>query len=187
MTRRYKLLNQQVFESGKYRLVPIRHEDRYAIMQWRNEQIYHLRQAEPLTKEKQNWYFENVVDQLFDQEQPDQMLFSFLEGEECIGYGGLVHINWVDRNAEVSFIMNTDLEKDGFSSNWGIYLEHLEKVAFEALKFHKLYVYAFDIRPHLYQALESNSYFLDARLKEHCYFLGEYIDVVIYAKLNPAR
>jgi hypothetical protein len=55
------------------------------------------------------------------------------------------------------------------------------------LKFHKLYVYAFDLRPHLYEALESNAYFLDARLKEHCCFQGEFKDVVIHSKLNPAR
>ena len=185
--RTYKCLNQQVFESGAYRLVPIRHEDRYAIMQWRNEQIYHLRQAEPLTKEKQDWYFENVVGKLFGQEQPDQILFSFLKGEECIGYGGLVHINWMDQNAEVSFIMNTALEEKAFKKLWDKYLELLEKAAFEDLSLYKLYVYAFDLRPHLYEALESNSYFLDARLKEHCCFQGEFKDVVIHAKLNPAR
>lgn len=183
----YKCLNQQVFESGDYKLVPIRHKDRYAIVKWRNEQIYHLRQAEPLTKEKQDWYFENVIAKLFDQEHPDQILFSFLKGEECIGYGGLVHINWVDRNAEISFIMSTDLEETGFKRLWSAYLILLEEMAFSVLKFHKLYVYAFDLRPHLYKALESNSYFLDARLKEHCRFQGEFKDVVIYAKMNPVR
>ena len=185
--RTYKCLKQQTFTSGEYSLVPIRHEDRYEIMKWRNEQIYHLRQAEPLTKEAQNAYFENVVAKLFDQEQPNQILFSFLKGEECIGYGGLVHINWIDKNAEISFIMNTALEEGGFSLNWSIFLEHLEKVAFEELKFHKIYVYAFDLRCHLYEALESNAYFLDARLKEHCRFQGVFKDVVIHAKINPAH
>lgn len=183
----YKVLRKQVFQKDGYLIVPIRHEDRYAIMQWRNVQIYHLRQAEPITKEKQDWYFENVVAQLFDQEQPDQILFSFLKGEECIGYGGLVHINWVDRNAEISFIMSTDLEEKGFKRLWSAYLTLLEEMAFSVLKFHKLYVYAFDLRPHLYEALESNSYFLDARLKEHCCFKGEFKDVVIHAKLNTLR
>jgi hypothetical protein len=51
---------------------------------------------------------------LFEQQQPSQLLFSFLENDKCIGYGGLVHINWIDSNAEISFIMNTQLEKDRF-------------------------------------------------------------------------
>lgn len=181
---RYNALTKQVYTLNEYSLVPIRMEDRYDIMKWRNEQIYHLRQAEPLTKERQDWYFENVVAQLFEQEQPDQILFSFLKGGKCIGYGGLVHINWMDHHAEISFIMNTALEEEGFKKLWRKYLELLEKVGFENLSLHKLYVYAFDLRPHLYEALESNGYFLDARLKEHCYFQGAYKDVVIHAKMN---
>jgi RimJ/RimL family protein N-acetyltransferase len=180
----YKVLNKQVYHSGSFSLVPIRFSDRFSIMQWRNQQIYHLRQAEALTCDKQDAYFKEVVSALFDQEQPNQILFSFLKSTNCIGYGGLVHINWVDKNAEISFIMDTDLEEKYFSENWSSYLELLEKVAFGELKLHKLYVYAFDLRPHLYTMLEENSYFLDARLKEHCYFQNQYIDVVIYSKVS---
>jgi RimJ/RimL family protein N-acetyltransferase len=158
-------------------------DDRYKIMQWRNEQIYHLRQAKPLTKEKQDWYFENLVAKLFEQQEPNQLLFSFLKGDDCIGYGGLVHINWTDQHAEISFIMNSELEDEFFEKNWTTYLNLLEKVAFEDLGFHKLFVYAFDLRPHLYTMLERNMYFLDARLKEHCLFNGQFKDVVIHAKL----
>jgi len=181
---KYKILVNQIFSNGKYSLVPIRTSDRYAIMKWRNEQIYHLRQNRPLTKKDQDAYFENIVSQLFDQEYPNQILFSFLENEKCIGYGGLVHINWTDKNAELSFIMDTALEDDFFSFHWQTYLELIEKVAFEDVKFHKVYVYAFDLRPHLYQALEQVGYFKDAVLKEHCFYNGKFIDVVIHSKLN---
>lgn len=179
----YKALNKQAFTLDDYSLIPIRREDRYDIMKWRNKQIYHLRQAEPLTKEKQDEYFDKVVAKLFDQEQPSQLLFSFLKNGECIGYGGLVHINWIDKHAEISFIMNTALEDKFFKTNWSAYLKLIEKVAFGDLKLHKLFVYAFDLRPHLYTMLENNSYFLDARLKEHCFFNGQFKDVVIHAKL----
>lgn len=178
----YKVLNKQEFTSGEYKLVPIRIKDRYKIMQWRNEQIYHLRQSEPLTMEMQDAYFENVVSKLFDLEQPDQILFSLLKGDQSIGYGGLVHINWVDKNAEVSFVMNTDLEKEYFTSYWQLFTSLLDQVAME-LKFHKLYVYAFDLRPHLYKALEKCGYFKDAVLKDHCFFEGLFKDVVIYSKI----
>lgn len=180
----YKILSKQCWENGAFQIVPLRYEDRYPIMQWRNEQIFHLRQSEPLTKEKQDWYFDNVVAQLFDQEQPDQILFSFLNGSECIGYGGLVHINWLDLNAEISFIMNTEYEKTEFESNWTKYLKLIEKVAFVDLSLHKLYVYAFDLRPHLYKVLVKNNYFLDARLRDHCFFEGQAKDVVIHSKIN---
>lgn len=179
----YKVLNKQIFTVGDYSLVPIRFEDRMDIMKWRNEQIYHLRQSKPLTEEDQNNYFKNVVSKLFDREQPDQILFSFLKNGVCIGYGGLVHINWVDKNAEISFIMDTCLENDLFQDFWSEYLSLIEMVAFNELSLHKVYVYAFDLRPHLYEVLVSNKYFLDARLKEQCFFNGRFIDVVIHSKI----
>lgn len=181
----YKVLNKQVFSSGEYSMVPIREEDRYDIMNWRNEQIYHLRQSQPLTKEKQDKYFDSVVSKLFEQEKPNQILFSFLKNEKCIGYGGLVHINWIDRNAEISFVMDTELENDFFNSYWSKFLNMLEEVAFKNLKLHKLFVYAFDLRPKLYLSLEKKNFFHDATLKEHCLFNQKYIDVVIYSKLAP--
>ena len=48
----------------------------------------------------------------------------------------------------------------------------------------KIQTFAFDIRPHLYPVLEGFNFKLEARLKEHCYFNGEYIDVLIHAKIN---
>ena len=180
----YVCLKNQIFTSGDFSLVPIRMEDRYDIMQWRNEQIYHLRQNKPLTKEDQDAYFEHVVTKLFDQEQPNQILFSFLKKGVCIGYGGLVHINWIDKNAEVSFIMNTELEQDYFSNHWTVFLQLIEQVAFKELQFHKLYTYAFDLRPHLYEIIENVGFVKEVRLKEHCFFNGEYKDVLIHGKLN---
>lgn len=179
----YKILNKQVFTQGAYSIVPIRYEDRFDIMKWRNEQIYHLRQSEPLTIEKQNSYFDNVVSLLFEQEKPTQLLFSYLENDICIGYGGLVHINWIDKNAEISFIMNTELENKEFHKHWGIFLELLEQLAFKELKLHKLYTYAFDLRPHLYEALELKGYQKEAVLNEHCFFEVKYKDVIIHSKI----
>lgn len=180
----YKILQKQIYTFEHYSIVPIRYEDRFDIMKWRNEQIYHLRQNEPLTAEKQNTYFNTVVSKLFDADKPEQILFSYLENEICIGYGGLVHINWIDNNAEISFIMNTDLEKKYFDKHWGIFLQLLKEVAFDELKLHKIYTYAFDLRPHLYQVLEKNGFTKEAVLKDHCLCNDEYKDVVIHSLIN---
>lgn len=180
----YKCLSSQIVELDNFKIVPLRYEDRLDILKWRNEQIFHLRQNKSLTVEDQENYFSAIVDKLFDQEQPNQILFSYLENGKCIGYGGLVHINWIDKNAEISFIMNTELEKNNFQINWVKYLSLIEKVAFEDLKFHKIFTYAFDLRPHLYLALQDASFIEETRLKEHCFFDGKYIDVVIHSKIN---
>lgn len=182
--KKYSVLAKNVFQMGELSIVPIRYEDRFSIMQWRNEQIYHLRQDKLLTKIDQKNYFQNVVAQLFEKNQPEQILFSFLKDKECIGYGGLVHINWIDRNAEISFIMETSQEKEHFSEYWKAYLKLIEKVAFEELNLHKIYTYAFDLRPHLYEAFEKAGFKKEAVLKEHCLFEGKFIDVVIHSKIN---
>lgn len=185
--RSYRVLKNQVFENGKYSIVPIRSDDRHDIMKWRNEQIYHLRQNKPLTITDQEKYFFNVISKTFKQDKPNNILFSFLENDKCIGYGGLVHINWIDKNAEISFIMNTNLEKNHFDSHWNTFLSLIEKVGFEDLNFHKLFTYAFDIRPNLYPALESAGFSKEAVLKEHCFIEGKFRDVIIHSKKNKIK
>ena len=180
----YICLQHQEQHLGDYSIVPLRYEDRFSIMKWRNEQIYHLRQARPLTEDDQQRYFDNVVSKLYDNPKPDQILFSYLEKGVCIGYGGLVHINWIDRNGEISFIMDTKLEAEHFAEHWSNYLTMLKSVAFDDLGLHKIYTYAFDLRPHLYTMLEANGYKREATLKEHCLFNGEYKDVVLHSLWN---
>ena len=181
---RYKSLKSQVFEKNNYKIVPIRCEDRFDIMNWRNEQMYHLRQNSLLTTKEQDMYFKKVVNKLFEKETPNQILFSYLKGGKCIGYGGLVHINWIDKNAEISFVLNTNLESNEFSFHWSNYLGLLEQVAFKELFLHKIFTYAFDLRPHLYPVLEHEKYKNTAILKEHCFFEDTFIDVYIHEKKN---
>ncbi|MDA9262621.1 GNAT family N-acetyltransferase [bacterium] len=178
----YKILDEQIFTSGHYMLVPIRSKDRYKIMKWRNEQMFHLRQDKELTVEDQDVYFENTVAKLFNQDQPKQILFSFVKDKECIGYGGLVHINWKQRIAEVSFLMDTELEKVQFKKLWLLYLDMIEKVAFSELDLVKIYVYAFDLRPHLYPILTLSGFVFDERIKNKIQYKNNCIDVVIHSK-----
>ena len=184
MNTNYKVLNKQTFSRGSHRIVPIRMEDRYAIMQWRNEQIFHLRQNKPLNEEDQDTYFNTAVAGLFGQEQPGQILFSYLDGDECIGYGGLVHINWIDQNAEISFITNTSIKDEQYKFHMSTFLSLIEEVAFNELAFHKLFTYAFDVRPHIYPILEMNGFKKEAVLTEHCLFNGDFKDVIIHTKFN---
>jgi RimJ/RimL family protein N-acetyltransferase len=121
---------------------------------------------------------------LFIQQEPPQILFAFFHDEVFVAYGGLVHINWLDGNAEISFLMDTSREANFFAQYWTGWLTMIEQVAFSDLKLHKLYTYAFDVRPHLYPVLENSGYYREAELKEHCHFHGEWKSVVIHSKLN---
>ncbi|MHC8949275.1 GNAT family N-acetyltransferase [Sphingobacterium hungaricum] len=182
--KEYRVLSTNRFEFANFTLVPIRYEDRLLIMEWRNEQLYHLRQSKPLNENDQENYFNAVLRNVFSEQAPQQLLFSYLENNVCVGYGGLVHINWIDKNAEISFIMNTKLERDYFSVHWASFLQILEKVAFAELNLHKIYTYAYDLRPHLFSTLESSGYKKEAILKEHCLIGNEFKNVVIHSKFK---
>lgn len=183
MQRIYKCLQQQEFTDGNYKLVPLRDEDKYAIMKWRNEQIGILRQKELLTKEKQELYFSNVVDKLFVLEKPNQLLFSFFENDIFIGYGGLVHIDWESKNGEISFLTATERnsEPSQFANDWQCYLKLLKKIASLHLNFVKIYTYAYDIRPNLFPVLIESDFVEEARLKEHVFINNKWFDVLIHS------
>ena len=54
------------------------------------------------------------------------------------------------------------------------------------LNFHKIYTYAYDLRPKLYEVMIDSGYFKDAILKDHVCSKGSYLDVVIHSKLNKS-
>ncbi len=181
----YDILNKRIFTHNQAELVPIRYEDRLLIMKWRNEQMYHLRQSQPLDQDNQDKYFKETVSKLFKKINPEQLLFSYLENSELVGYGGLVHIDWEKRKAEVSFIMNTELEKDYFDHHWSNYLHLIERVAFDDLLFNSIHTYAYDLRPHLYKTLENNGYRIVTHLKDEITIQNQLKDVLIHQKNNP--
>ena len=153
-------------------------------MKWRNDQIYHLRQKALLTEKSQDIYFANIIKPLFEQDEPEQLLFSYLKNGECIGYGGLVHINWIDSNAELSFLISTELEDNEFDLHYTNYLKFINILISEELSLHKVYSYAYDLRPDLYSLFEKNEYKFEARLSDHILFEGKFIDVVIHSLIK---
>ena len=181
---KYKALSKNIFQSGEYQIVPLRYKDRLDIMKWRNEQMYHLRQSKVLTEENQENYYINIVSKLFEQNKPNQLLFSFLKNDKCIGYGGLVHINWKDKNAELSFIMDTSLEEDYFNYHWKIFLKLIEQPSFKYLSLYKLNTYAFDVRPKLYIALEESGYKKESVLENQHVIENIFKNIIVHSKKN---
>ena len=65
-----------------------------------------------------------------------------------------------------------------------MFLSLIEQVAFKDLNFHKIYTYAFDLRPKLYDVLIDCDYLEETRLKDQCFFDDKFIDVLIHSKTN---
>jgi len=181
----YAALSKNTFTRDDFSIVPIRPEHRFSIMKWRNEQIFHLRQNKILSSEDQDTYFSEVVHPLFRAEKPNQFLFSYYYQGVFCGYGGLVHINWVDSHAEISFLINTELEAIDFELHWSAYLKLIGELAFDTLKLNKIYTFSYNLRPRLYPVLASNGFTEDARLREHIFIENRRVDALIHSKLNP--
>ncbi len=181
--RRYKCLPFTEFGNQDYKLVPIRDSDKYLIMEWRNEQIEILRQDKRLTKGDQETYFATVVAKLFEKDFPGQLLFSVLEKDALVGYGGLVHIDWTNMHAEISFLTATarNREKDQVIDDWKRFLKIIREISSLYLNFVKIYTYAFDVRPFLYQAFTDSNFIEEARLKKHVIISGRAYDVLIHS------
>ncbi len=76
------------------------------------------------------------------------------------------------------------MEEIEFDKHYTNYLKFIEVLAFEILNLHKVYSFAFDLRPHLYSVFEKNGYNFDAKLTNHIFFNGKYIDVIIHCRLK---
>ncbi|MDO7853447.1 GNAT family N-acetyltransferase [Hymenobacter convexus] len=182
----YRPLSQADYRWHDYQLVPIRYEDREPIQAWRNAQLEVLRQAAPLTVEQQDAYFQRVVMPLFEQEQPGQLLFSLLHRGELVAYGGLVHISWADLRAEVSFLVAPERAADAviYRQDFRAHLRLLGKVAFEELKFNRLFTETYDIRPAHVAILEESGFRLEGRLRQHIQLApGTFADSLMHGQL----
>ncbi len=189
MIRSYNCLSVQEYLYNDYKLSPICDENISSIMKWRNEQMNILRQNELLTKEKQIAYYEKSIWPTMLQNRPNQILFGLYYKNEFVGYGGLVHISWMDNRAEVSFLVNTERLKDNtiYESDMTNYLSLIKKVAFGNLKFNRLFTETYDIRPLHISILEKSGFVLEGRMKEHTFIDNKYIDSLIHGCLNTVK
>ena len=179
----YKILANQKFKFEDFEITPIRFEHRYQIMDWRNEQINLLRQKNKLTKQEQDNYFKKIIFKQFQLQKPTQILFSFFYQNKLIGYGGLVHINWIHKNAEISFLLKTELnKKNTYHESFKIFLFLIEKVAI-SINLHKIFTYGYDLFQYRFYPLIELNFHKEATLKKHKKINGKLIDILIYSKI----
>jgi len=179
----YKILENQKFKFEDFEITPIRFEHRYQIMDWRNEQINFLRQKNKLTKQDQDNYFKKIIFKQFQLQKPTQILFSFFYQNKLIGYGGLVHINWIHKNAEISFLLKPELsKKNTYHESFKIFLFLIEKVAI-SINLHKIFTYGYDLFQYRFYPLIELNFHKKSTIKKHKKINGKLIDILIYSKI----
>ena len=180
---KYAVLTKNIHSFNSYSIIPIRYEDKYEIMNWRNDQISILRQEKLLTKEVQNKYFNEVVYKTFYQKEPEQILFSFLLKGVLIGYGGLVHIDWRKKTAEISFLIKSKFDKINFQKYWSVYLRLIERVAFQNLNLTEIFTFSFIKRKRFEKLILSQGYIFKFKTNEFKKS-NQIIESQIHAKKN---
>ena len=172
-------------ESG-YQLIPIRVEDLELIRLWRNAQMDVLRQQAFISQAEQDHYFKTQIAPSFEQEQPKQILFSFLLNNICIGYGGLVHINWQARRAEVSFLVDPVRAADFLclQTDFFHFLQLLCQIAFTDLTFNRLCTETFVFREDHIEIMEKIGFQKEGILREHVYKKGRFYDSILHGLLR---
>ena len=185
--------------SGAYRVMPraclgddtlsiraIREEDIESVRLWRNAQMDVLRQSEPISSEAQVRYFTEKVWPEQALREPAQVLLAIERQGVLIGYGGLVHIAWVHRRAEVSFLLDpsrtTDLTR--YRSDFLAFLQLVKTLAFDDLKLQRLYTETYAIRQHHLSVLEAADFRLEGTLRQHVIIDGRPVDSLFHGCLD---
>ena len=169
-----------------YELTSVKMEDSDPIMKWRNDQMSALRQSAPLTQIEQKAYFDNVVKPSFTQKKPDLVLLRLTYQNTLIGYGGLIHINWTDRKAKVSFLLETERAKDSFQygRDCSIFLNLIMKCAFDSLDLNKIFTHSYTHRPFLINSIEASGFRREGMLRQDTKVDGQWVDAVIASCLK---
>ena len=179
----YKCLANQIYDFNNYSLVPIREEDIQDIRRWRNDQSDVLRQEKLLTYDDQIKYYNYVIKKSFSEEKPSMILFSFLFENKCIGYGGLTNIDWISKNAEISFIVDTNRTHNNeiYEKDFSTFLHLIKNLAFVILNLQKLFTETYDIRPKHVAILEKFGFELESIVKNHKTINGKKISVLFHS------
>jgi len=174
------------FADNEYTIVPIREIDMLEIAKWRNEQIDILRQNVILTDQDQKGYYDRHVVPSFSETKPKIILFSYLEHNMCIGYGGLTNIDWENKRAELSFLLETERAKNvqQYRRDFSYFLHLLKRVVFNELRFNRIFTETYDVRTDHILVLEENGFVLEGRLKQHVVIRGRFVDSLIHGCLR---
>lgn len=184
--KKYKVLNKEFYSYNDYSLVSIREEDIYLIKIWRNSQMDVLRQKKILTDQDQQQYYLNIIAPAYNELHPEQILFSYLFDNKCIGYGGLTNIDWESRRAEMSFLDATERTKDKnlYKIDFKTFITIIKTIIFDELDFNRLFTETYDIRQLHIEVLENNGFQFEGRMKHHVLINGEFKDSLIHGLLK---
>jgi 2-polyprenyl-3-methyl-5-hydroxy-6-metoxy-1,4-benzoquinol methylase/RimJ/RimL family protein N-acetyltransferase len=182
----YACFTRQSISYQDYTIRTVEPGDIECIREWRNAQMDVLRQKKEISPAEQLAYYEqHIWPNLGDLHTPN-LLVAYLEGGRLIGYGGLVHISWEDRRAEVSFLLDPVRTSDShrYEADFLAFLHLIKTLAFDDLKLHRLFTETYSNRRGHISVLEAADFSLEGVLRRHVIVDGQPVDSLIHGCLN---
>ena len=130
---------------------------------------------------QKNWF-----KSLFLENPPKNIMFGILNNKNSmIGVCGLTYIDWKNRNAEISIILDDSkqkFEKEAIEVI-GIILDY----GFDELGLHRIWAEIFEIAPDRIRLFEKVNFINEGRLKEKLWRDRKWYDSFIFAKLSDGK
>ena len=173
-------------EQGGLAVEAVRPSDIESIRRWRNAQLRVLRQSARISPSEQAAYYRKNVWPDMRSRKPLNILLRYLDKRGLVGYGGLVHIAWEHRRAEVSFLLRTDLANtpDECSRYFPGFLDLVKALAFADLGLNRLHTETYAIRKRHIAALEQAGFRREGILRKHIWIDNKPIDSMVHGCLR---
>ena len=184
---KYKILPTHNLSLGKLSFAEIQSNHLERIRRWRNAQMKILRQTKEISQQEQKSYFRDRVFSELVSDCPKQILVGIEWNEKFVGYGGLVHIDWNARKAEVSFLLDTKIKEGSqlFVDIFSCYLQLVQIAAFEKLELNRISTETYSFRTSVISTLNANGFLLEGTLRETYFWEGRFFNSLIHSKLIP--
>jgi RimJ/RimL family protein N-acetyltransferase len=182
----YRIMAQNpVLTDGDLSLRAVEPEHIEAIRNWRNDQMDVLRQSAPITAEAQLAYFERAIWPDKVSKTPANILLGLFEGEQIIGYGGLVHIAWDYQRAEISFLLDSEIADDPavVERLFGQWLRLMQTLAFDQLGLSRLTTETYEMRALYLRLLDKAGFQREGRLRDHVVVDGRKVASILHGCL----
>ena len=167
--KNYKVMSNSIIRVGNLNATAVQEKHIEEIREWRNAQITILRQNHIISKDEQIDYFRNCIWPQMNKNYPNEILLSIFQDNIFVAYGGLVHISWEDKRAEVSFVAANEIvsNQEKYIELFSEYLSLIKHFAFNQIFLNRLFTETYDIRPNHIATLEKSGFKREGVMKSH--------------------
>ena len=181
----YKFFNFEKIKVKDYKIKKISYKDIETIRLWRNQSIKYLRQNKKISKKSQIRYFKEYIQKQTNLKKPKDIIFLFKKNSLPVGYGGLVHISWENKNAELSFLLNPKItNKKIYKIYFSKYIDLVLNFSFKICKLKKIYAQTFSYRKINTNLLKEKGFVYEGLLKKHVLKNKKFYDIILQSIVN---